>query len=278
MSSYTDPSAYWEARLSEHFDLPGTGHILLGPEYNGFLYRVRLRALERALRSTGRSLRGARVLEIGCGSGFYTEYCARVQVRDYVGVDITTVSVSSLQGRFPEFRFVRADIAQEELDFRSHFDLVLVADVLFHIVDDRGFARAMRTITSALREGGCLVVSDVFPQATAQTADHVRHRSLRAYERELSKSGLRISRVEPIFAVLQPPAPLPRAAWPWKVATSFWDAGWRAARKNPVNHVLPIVLGWLDRYVLLPFSHRSAPNSKWLLAMKGDEMQVRWPE
>ena len=65
MKTYSNPSAYWEARLSKHFDLTGVGHAGLGPHYNAQMYGARLRALERALTTVSRTLTGACVLEVG---------------------------------------------------------------------------------------------------------------------------------------------------------------------------------------------------------------------
>lgn len=72
--------SYWQERLQQHFDLTGAGHAGLGPRYNAWLYKARLEALERGLISSGRTLKGACVLEAGCGTGFYTEYCLRQEV------------------------------------------------------------------------------------------------------------------------------------------------------------------------------------------------------
>src|SRR5687767_7087464 len=113
MSDYTDPHKYWDERLSSHFDLTGVGHRSLGPYYNQYMYRVRLRTLEWALKASGYQFAGKRVLEVGCGTGFYTGLCQRQGVASYTGVDIAPVSVRNLSQRFPHFTFLRADIADQ---------------------------------------------------------------------------------------------------------------------------------------------------------------------
>ncbi len=260
---------YWEKRLRHQFDLTGAGCIVLGPRYNAYLYRARIKALEKALKATGYTLRGADVLEAGCGTGFYTEYCLKSQISTYVGLDITSISVETLRERYPNWRFVQADISADEIpEIDKKFDVVLAADVLFHIVDDAAFEKAIRNLCSALRPGGLLIISDVFPASTVQVAPHVRLRSLERYNRTLVKNRARILHVEPIFALLQPPPYLPDVSWFWKGYARFWKVGWRLARWRVGDRLLPPLLIWLDSKWFLPVKGKEAPNSKWLLAIR----------
>jgi SAM-dependent methyltransferase len=267
MSTYS-PHPYWEERLSRHFDLTGAGFAGLGPYYNAQMYQARLTALERGLGILKQSLQGARILEIGCGTGFYTGYCARAGVGAYVGVDITSVSVSRLREKYAQFRFVQADISGEAHEIETGFDLVLAADVLFHIVQDEGWRKAIQNVASRLRERGLLVVSDVFPSKTIQVSEHVRFRSLMDYHTELSKVGLRVVHVEPIFAILQPPPLIPDASWPWRIYAWLWRYGRRLAQWSMTDGLLPPVLAWLDQRFFIPKWGNQAPNSKWLFAIK----------
>jgi SAM-dependent methyltransferase len=268
MTAYSNPSAYWETRLRQHFDLTGVGYASLGPRYNAKLYQARLRSLEKVLVAEGRVFAGACVLEIGCGSGFYTEYCVRQGVEEYVGVDLTSVSVATLRQRYPQYRFIQADIGQEEIDMTGEFDVVLASDVLFHIVDDDAFGVAIRNIASYLAKGGLLIASDIFPNTTTQTAPHCRSRSIDDYQAQFSRGGVRIRRVEPIFAILQPPPIVPGLGRLWRLYTAFWRYGWRIARWKLFDRLLPEMLDELDRRFFLPRWGVRAPNSKWLLAVK----------
>ena len=99
------------------------------------------------------SLEGNHLLEIGCGTGgnlrFFQDY---YQV---TGVDIAPDAVRHARERVDcpilegEFR----DLFPEE--FRG-VDLVLLADVLEHVKDDRGF---LEDILARLRPGGVVVVT-----------------------------------------------------------------------------------------------------------------------
>lgn len=261
---------YWEKRLRQHFDLTGAGHAGLGPRYNAWLYKARLEALERGLISSGRTLKGARVLEAGCGTGFYTEYCLRQEVHTYVGVDITSISVETLRKRYPNLRFIQADITEEIVEtVGGDYDVVLAADMLFHIVDDNAFERAIQNLCSALASDGLLIIADVFPACTTQVAPHVRLRSLSEYTRLLNENHTRIVHIEPIFAILQPSSFIPCTSWFWKGYALLWRWAWRLARLDIVDRLLPPILAWLDKRLFCPLWGQQAPNNKWLLAIKG---------
>ncbi|WP_322511219.1 class I SAM-dependent methyltransferase, partial [Chloroflexus sp.] len=149
------PTSYWEARLRRNFDLTGVGHTSLGPNYNAHLYQRRLETLSAGLARIKLSLNGAQVFEVGCGTGFYTNYFAQHNVSNYLGLDITSISVKTLKRRYPSFHFVCADITEfAPTNANSHFDIVFAADVLFHITEDEQFEEALYTIASCLKVGG----------------------------------------------------------------------------------------------------------------------------
>jgi SAM-dependent methyltransferase len=262
---------YWEERLSQHFDLTGAGYATLGPRFNATLYKARLEALEKGLAFIGRTLKGSSVLEAGCGTGFYTGYCAQQGVSSYVGLDITSISVSTLQKRYPNFSFIQSDISADKIpDLGSGFDIVLAADVLFHIVQDVAFENALQNLISRLRPGGLLIISDVFPANSYELAYYIRIRSLNDYSHLFEKYQARISHIEPIFAILQPPPLMPHMNWLWQGYAWLWRYGWRLARWDMIDILLPPVLARLDKYLFLPKWGRHAPNNKWLFAIKDD--------
>jgi len=166
------------------------------------MYQARLRALERAFDAVNRSLKGVRVLEVGCGTGFYTDYCARQEVSDYVGLDVTSISVTTLRQRYPQFTFFQTDVTRESPHLELTFDVVLVADVLFHIVEDKDFCAAVRNICGWVATEGVLILSDIFPSVSIQTALHVNNRALDEYGQLLTAHGLRVIHIEPILSLI----------------------------------------------------------------------------
>jgi SAM-dependent methyltransferase len=265
-----EPAEYWENRLRQRFDLTGVGYGSLGPVYNARMYAARERALDRALQVCDRSLRGSSVLDVGCGSGFYTNYFLQREVGEYVGMDITQVSVETLRRTYPQLRFEVGDVTATRPTVSSVFDLVLAADVLFHIVDDEAFSQAIANISAWLAPGGLAVISDIFPRYPFQNAAHCRYRSMAGYQALFAQSGLRIIHTQPIFALLQPPPYGVQASPMWLAYAWIWRYGWRAVRLPPIERILSAALEWIDEAVLLRRLGQSAPNTKWLVAVNAD--------
>jgi SAM-dependent methyltransferase len=268
---YASPDKYWEQRLGRTFDLTDAGYGLLGAQFNLVLYAARLRSLERGLRATGSSIEGQSVLDVGCGTGFYTDVCLRSGAAFYTGIDITDISVTRLKGRYPAFRFIRADVGSEAFELKDQFDLIIAGDVLFHIVDDTRFENAIRNISRCLRPGGRLALSDVLSIDTIQSEAHCRFRALKIYKQALAKNLIAVERVEPIFAALQPPAYVPGTSIGWRAYALVWRLGlMRLAGHQWFDGWVPRWLDWLDQTILLRRSGVWTPNSKWLLAIKSD--------
>lgn len=238
--------------------------------FNEKLYAARLRALDRALSRATHSLAGASVLDVGCGTGLYTEYCLDHGVKSYVGLDVTNVSVLMLKAKYPQLEFRQADISQSSLEFPSTFDIVLVPDVLYHITDDQRFETALQNLGRALRIGGLLAITDVFPSSSWTPAQHVRLRSLDVYAETLTNAGLEPITTEPIFVALHPGVS-PSSRWGLQQVYELLSKLLvRMARIRLFQSGLPEVLSWLDDAVLLPLLGSRFASLKWLVAVRPD--------
>jgi len=222
---------YWERRLRDHFSLEGVGYLRLGRRYNEWMYRVRGEVFDRVAdgldeqtesRADGtRSRSGAlRVLDVGSGTGFYVDRWLR-RSAEVTGVDLTDVAVDGLRRRFPGVRFLQADIGDplgpplaSEV---GTFDVVSAFDVLFHIVDDAQYARALGNIASLLRPGGVFLWSDNFIHQPTIRVAHQVSRSLPEVEAALAGAGLEVVARRPMFVLMNYPADteskLARLAW-----------------------------------------------------------------
>jgi SAM-dependent methyltransferase len=160
-----DASAYWSDRFTRHGgSLKGAGDEGLSEAENRRQYEEAARIFVEVCRGEGVDFPTARVLEIGCGSGFYTGLLADLGVSDYTGLDITDVLFSELGERFPEFEFVKQDITVHGVD--GTFDLIVMIDVIEHIVEDEKLSSAMEHVKDALAPAGVVVLAPVMPKAT----------------------------------------------------------------------------------------------------------------
>jgi SAM-dependent methyltransferase len=155
-----DAERYWRDRLQKYGgSLRGSGDEGLSEEENRRRYEIAARTLIEAEQKAGIDPATARVLEIGCGPGFYAELHFDLGVRSYTGIDLTDVLLGQLRERFPAYRFVQNDVTRDTL--QGEFDLVLMIDVAEHIIADEAMDRAMDNVKRVLAPGGIFFVGPV---------------------------------------------------------------------------------------------------------------------
>lgn len=209
---------YWERRLRDHFSLEGVGYLRLGRRFNEWMYRIRGEVFDAVVAELagrpggltgGRAGDPPRVLDVGSGTGFYVDRWLRRGAQT-TGVDLTEVAVERLRLRFPAARFLQADIGAPlagplEAEAGS-FDVVSAFDVLFHIVDDGQYARALENIATLLRPGGWFLWSDNFVHRPTVRVAHQVSRSLGEAEAALAAAGLEVVERRPMFVLMNYPA------------------------------------------------------------------------
>jgi SAM-dependent methyltransferase len=259
-----DNRAYWETRLREHYSLAGVGYLRLGRRYNAWMYRVRGAVFDRVAAGTGERWRGAEILDVGSGTGFYVERWLRFGAR-VTGLDLTDVAVTELSQRFPTARFVRADIGGARAGLplpAASFDAVSAFDVLFHIVDDVQYAHAFQNIAALLKPGGWFLWSDNFVRHGVERVPHQASRPLAESVRLVEAAGLTVIERVPMFVLMNYPADttsrLARWAWTAMVAPA----------------VLAEPLGWLLGAALYPIeqalvrARRESPSTELMICRK----------
>jgi SAM-dependent methyltransferase len=180
----------------------------------------------------------ARVLDLGCGSGWTSLFLARCGY-DVVGQDIAPDMVALGEGQraqagLANLRFVVSDY--ESLDFRDEFDVAIFYDALHHALAPQA---AIECCWRALKPGGVLVTVEpgVGHARSAGTRSVVATYGIT--ERDMPprlvielgrKAGFREATVHPmpkIVAALQFGPPVPRACPSWLAPFARWLAtGW----------------------------------------------------
>jgi SAM-dependent methyltransferase len=258
-----DPRAYWEQRLGERYTLDGVGWVGLGTAFNALVYRLRRRLFLRTVRRVLPRREEARVLDIGSGTGFYVDCWHALGVRAVAGADITDVAVTALRGKHPQDRFERFDVGGTELPFEpGSFDAISCMDVLFHIVDDARFARALENLAALLAPGGVLVFSDNFLHGPAIRTEHQVSRSLAEIESALSAAGLDVVERRPMFVLFNTPVDSQSRvlrAW-WSLLSSV------ALRSNALGAALGALAYPLE--LLLVSTWRDGPSTELMVCRR----------
>ena len=122
------------------------------PTGSGPWYQLVWSALER-----GELLRGARILEIGCGGGEFSWRMAKAGAVEVVGQDFATVAIDGARERFNQsnLRFEVGDI--QAIGYPDeHFDVVVSCETLEHVPDPQ---TAVSELARVLRSSGTLLLT-----------------------------------------------------------------------------------------------------------------------
>lgn len=155
-----DAARYWHDRFSRYgFSYKGAGDEGSSEEENRERYAKAAKVFTDLCQRECVDFQNANasVLEIGCGTGFYTQLFHNLGVNNYVGVDITDVLFPDLKKQFPQFRFIRKDITSDKID--GKFDLIVMIDVIEHIVNEDKLSFAMENVKNCLSNNGIFIVA-----------------------------------------------------------------------------------------------------------------------
>ena len=152
-------------------------------------YRARRDILADYLHRYGGLPRGARILEIGCGTGHNLPMLARFGTVDALEIDPAARAIAGERLGRPV-----GDAPLPELPgvARGAYDLVAVLDVVEHIEDDVAALRAMATL---LKPGGKVLIAVPAHQWMWSAHDVVNHHHRRyskvTLDKAIADAGLR---------------------------------------------------------------------------------------
>jgi len=107
----------------------------------------------------------AKVLELACGSGFYTYSFLTWGASSVLGVDISSVMIDEAKRQGQEVSFIQADCSIPKAYDGGPFDLVFGAWLLNYAPDRAGLVNMFRNIAINLKEGGRFVSITVPPSS-----------------------------------------------------------------------------------------------------------------
>jgi ubiquinone/menaquinone biosynthesis C-methylase UbiE len=122
--------------------------------YDVFMPQAKVRIIDAFARLSGLAA-GARVLDVGCGSGAFTDL---LQQRGHQtsGLDISPKLIALAKRKFPEIMFYEGDA--ENMPFNNEeFDGVLLSGLIHHFQDPRRLAAEVHRV---LKLGGRFVAFD----------------------------------------------------------------------------------------------------------------------
>ena len=97
-----------------------------------------------------------RVLEIGCGEGWFVKVLQENGIRDVTGIDLSPEDVAAGREHFGLTNLEVADALEFLRDRPEAFDIIFAKDVLEHVERD-ALCPLLTAVTGALRPGGSAV-------------------------------------------------------------------------------------------------------------------------
>lgn len=153
---------YWHDRFSKYGNtLTASGDEGLSEEENRYAYKQAANIITSTFFQENIEFEKIDALEIGCGTGFYTQLLYDQKVKNYVGIDITDVLFLQLKQKFPDYHFINQDITAEDFLLTQLFDLIIIIDVIEHIVSETKLARTLTNIQKYLKPDGVVLISPI---------------------------------------------------------------------------------------------------------------------
>lgn len=225
--SPSEEERYWDARLRGDYSLRGVGFEILGERFNSWLYRVRQDMFARTIASL-RLAPGARVLDVGSGTGFLIETWREEGFTAVEGSDISSVAVEGLKDRFPTSVIHHLDIGSDETASLGRYEAVSANDVLFHITDDAAYRRALRAVGEMLEDGGFFLFTDFLVHGPPVKDPHHAIRSFDGTMRALADAGLDVVDRHPMFVLMNTPVDSNS-----RLLRAWWQGVFRVLRRWP---------------------------------------------
>src|SRR5215472_2261517 len=131
------------------------------------------------------------VAEIGCGNGLLQKDVEDRYGKLVAGFELNQLALEkNISGNSPLYCY---DIHQRNPEFRSHFDLIFLFDVLEHIDDESGFLQSVKFHIA--RSGHLLINVPAHQRLYSdydRAAGHVRRYSARQLRNVVERNGFRV--------------------------------------------------------------------------------------
>jgi SAM-dependent methyltransferase len=156
-----DAASYWDTRLGKYGDnLKGAGDEGKSHADNVREYEQDEKIFSELVKKLELDFANISVMDIGCGTGFYTDILKRLGVKKYTGLDITDTLFAKHKENFADYEFVKKDITTEKVE--GKYDLIIMIEVLEHIVNDNKLSFAMENVKNCLTDDGVFIISSIW--------------------------------------------------------------------------------------------------------------------
>lgn len=131
-----------------------------GVSYNDFVEQP-------AIKSAISSLKGKSVLDIGCGTGEFANYCMENGATKVVGVDISSnmITHATNKNKHENIDYICMPIEDLEFDHHQKFDII-ISSLAVHYIED--YPKLIEKVSRLLNKNGEFIFSTEHPIITAR--------------------------------------------------------------------------------------------------------------
>lgn len=187
-----EAQAYWDQRHRDADDLASGGNITFSRADNEMFYAVRAARLVDVIGPEAPGVVPRRILDAGCGKGYFSRALARFGHR-VDGIDTSETAIETCRSlASPMESYALSELATWRPPHL--YDAVVVIDVVYHILDDEEWAASVRHLADLTTLGGRIAVVDHDRQEDVTWGRSQRTRSSARYHALFAESGVRYDR------------------------------------------------------------------------------------
>lgn len=183
----------WDDRYKK-FGESGAGTFVHSEKGNSLFYRSKFCRIDRCLERINSSLKGSSVLDAAGGSGKFIDFFLSRGCSFLLVTDFSQVALDKINEKYKDESVVKTqffDLKSKGVLWNEQFDFIFVMEAIFLLETDEELAQALRNFAIALKPGGYLIISDLFPEdAPASIGSYVKYRMKGFYSEILSRNDL----------------------------------------------------------------------------------------
>lgn len=130
------------------------------------------------------------VLDIGFGTGFLGSLLSQAGIR-YTGFDLSEVAAEDSAAMNPAGTYLVRNVVETPAPAS---DVIIASEVLFHIVDDAQWLRAIANIAAGMRPASVFMFTETFVDDVRPGPVHFKPRPKAMYAEALAAQGMRFMR------------------------------------------------------------------------------------
>ena len=179
-----DPKRFFESVYGAAKEGELDDRYTISPEFDPVAAKYHYNALENSIILAIRGFRPAtfpvqrirRVLDVGSGSGHWIDfYLAYYHPSTVCGLEIAQPAVEFLEQKYAgeeKVHIVGTDVTHERFQLDQTFEVVNAIGVMFHIVEDTKWQRALRNLAGCLTDDGIILAGGQFGLTTQNVQMH----------------------------------------------------------------------------------------------------------